>query len=91
MNFLAYGLPVLAAVNPAGEVARIVRDAKAGWVVDSSDADAFPRELARLGTARDEIRETAASARRYAEQHFAQDAFAERFERVLADVALTGR
>ncbi len=25
MNFMAYGLPVLAAVNPAGEVARIVR------------------------------------------------------------------
>jgi colanic acid biosynthesis glycosyl transferase WcaI len=49
MNFMAYGLPVLAAVNPRGEVARIVRDSGAGWVVDSSDPDAFPREVARLG------------------------------------------
>jgi colanic acid biosynthesis glycosyl transferase WcaI len=89
MNFMAYGLPVLAAVNPSGEVARIVRDAGAGWVVDSSDADAFPRELARLAGAPDEVRELAAAARRYAEQHFAQQAFAQRFERVL-EVAAGG-
>jgi colanic acid biosynthesis glycosyl transferase WcaI len=90
MNFMMYGLPVLAAVNPAGEVARIVRDSGAGWVVDSSDAEAFPRELARLAAAPDEIRERAATSRRYAEQHFAQDAFAERFERVLEAVATNG-
>jgi colanic acid biosynthesis glycosyl transferase WcaI len=90
MNFMAYGLPVLAAVNPSGEVARLVRDAGAGWVVDSSDADAFPRELARLAGAPDEVGELAAAARRYAEQHFAQRAFAQRFERVL-EVAARGQ
>jgi putative colanic acid biosynthesis glycosyltransferase WcaI len=90
MNFMMYGLPVLAAVNPGGEVARIVRDSKAGWVVDSSDAEAFPSELARLAEQPEEIRERAASSRRYAEQHFAQDAFAERFERVLEAVARNG-
>jgi glycosyltransferase involved in cell wall biosynthesis len=87
MNFMAYRLPVLAAVNPAGEVARIVRESEAGWVVDSSDADAFPRELARLAGAHGELRQRAAAARSYAERHFAQDAFAERFERVLQEVA----
>jgi glycosyltransferase involved in cell wall biosynthesis len=91
MNFMMYGLPVLAAVNPAGEVARIVRDSEAGWVVDSSDPEAFPRELARLAAAPGEIRERAAASRRYAEQHFAQGAFAERFERVLESVAATSR
>ena len=80
-------LPVLAAVNPAGEVARIVRESGGGWVVDSSDAEAFPRELARLGQEGGEIRERGGAARRYAEEHFAQSAFAQRFERVLQAVA----
>lgn len=86
MNFMAYGLPVLAAVNPAGEVARIVRESGAGWVVDSSDADAFPRELARLATAGDELPKRAASARRYADEHFTGEGFAARFEQTLRAV-----
>jgi colanic acid biosynthesis glycosyl transferase WcaI len=90
MNFMAYGLPILAAVNPAGEVARIVRDAGAGWVVDSSEPAAFPREIARLAEAPNEIRERAAIARAYAEQHFTQAGFAARFEAVLAGVAGRG-
>jgi colanic acid biosynthesis glycosyl transferase WcaI len=87
MNFMMYGLPVLAAVNPASEVARIVRESDAGWVVDSSDPGSFPRELARLAQALDEVRGKAVAARRYAQEHFAQEAFAERFERVLETVA----
>jgi colanic acid biosynthesis glycosyl transferase WcaI len=90
MNFMAYGLPILAAVNPAGEVARIVRDSGAGWVVDSSDADAFPRELARIAEAGGEIAERAAQARQYAEVHFTQAGFAERFEQTLRSVAEAG-
>ena len=91
MNFMMYGLPVLAAVNPAGEVARIVRDSSTGWVVDSSDPESFPRELARLAHDPEEVRERAAASRRYAEQHFAQDVFAERFNRVLEAVVATSR
>jgi colanic acid biosynthesis glycosyl transferase WcaI len=87
MNFMAYGLPVLAAVNPGGEVARIVRESDGGWVVDSSDPEAFPRELVRLTAARDELNGRASASRRYAEKHFTQAAFAERFERVLEEVA----
>jgi colanic acid biosynthesis glycosyl transferase WcaI len=83
MNFMAYGLPILAAVNPAGEVAKIVEESGAGWVVDSSDADAFPREVARLAGANGEIAERAARARAYADAHFTQAGFAERFEQML--------
>ena len=90
MNFMMYGLPVLAAVNPAGEVARLVTESGAGWVVDSSEAEAFPRELARLADAPEEIRARAATSRRYAEQHFAQPSFAERFEHVLESAATNG-
>jgi colanic acid biosynthesis glycosyl transferase WcaI len=86
MNFMAYGLPILAAVNPAGEVARLVQASGGGWVIDSSDPDAFPRELARLAGAREELVERGAAARRYAERHFTKPGFAEAFERALLDV-----
>jgi colanic acid biosynthesis glycosyl transferase WcaI len=91
MNFMAYGLPVLAAVNPEGEVARIVREAGAGWVVDSSDPDSLPREVARLREARDEINERAAASRAFAQDHFSQEAFAHHVDALLRDVAAGGR
>lgn len=87
MNFMAYGLPVLAAVNPGGEVARIVSESGGGWVVDSSDPAAFPREAARLRETPEEVRRHGAAARRYAEAHFTQHGFVERFERTLAEVS----
>jgi colanic acid biosynthesis glycosyl transferase WcaI len=90
MNFMAYGLPVLAAVNPSGEVARIVRESGAGWVVDSSDPDSFPREVARLNRAPGELHERASRARAYAAEHFTQAGFAVRFERTLATAVLGG-
>lgn len=85
MNFMAYGLPILAAVNPEGEVARIVRDSGAGWVVDSSDPDSFPAEVARLADSPEETVQRGQAGRRYAEEHFTAEGFAERFERSLRD------
>jgi colanic acid biosynthesis glycosyl transferase WcaI len=87
MNFMAYGLPVLAAVDPQGEVARIIREADAGWVADSRDLDAFPREISRIEGDKDKLRERAVNARRYAAQHFTADQFVSRFEEVLLAVA----
>jgi colanic acid biosynthesis glycosyl transferase WcaI len=86
MNFMAYGLPVLAAVNPGGEVARIVEQAGAGWVVDSSDPDAFPRKLAEVLRIPGEVTARGRAAYRYAQQHFTQAGFAERFDDSLTEV-----
>jgi colanic acid biosynthesis glycosyl transferase WcaI len=86
MNFMAYGLPILAAVNPGGEVARIVCESGAGWVVDSSDPAALPRAVADVFAAREEILRRGAAARAFAEEHFTQDGFARRFEATLGDV-----
>jgi colanic acid biosynthesis glycosyl transferase WcaI len=80
MNFMAYGLPVLAAVNPAGEVAKIVEEAGAGWVVDSSKPETFPAKLAELLADPDEVERRGRAAHAYAQQHFTQGGFAERFE-----------
>jgi colanic acid biosynthesis glycosyl transferase WcaI len=86
MNFMAYGLPILAAVNPAGEVARIVEESGAGWTVDSSDPASFPRLVARLAENGAEVRERAGRAVAYAAEHFTQAGFAAQFERTLTAV-----
>ncbi len=84
MNFMAYGLPVLAAVNPAGEVARIIRESGAGWVVDSSQPGVLPRAA---GAAIQRKRgDRAASPRLPAAMRSSispLEGFAERFEQVL--------
>jgi colanic acid biosynthesis glycosyl transferase WcaI len=86
MNYMAYGLPVLAAVNPGGEVARIVERSGGGWVVDSSDPDAFPRQVAYLSAHSAEVRERGERALAYAAEHFTQAGFAARFEQTLQAV-----
>ena len=47
MNLMSRGVPVLASVNPTSEIARIVHESGAGWVVDAADPDAFPRTIQR--------------------------------------------
>lgn len=87
MNFMAYGLPVLAAVNPDCEVARIVRESGAGWVVDSSRPEAFPREVERLRGARDELRERASAASDFANHNFTRESFGAQFDSLLRELA----
>jgi colanic acid biosynthesis glycosyl transferase WcaI len=83
MNFMAYGLPVLAAVNPAGEVAKIVEESGAGWVVDSSKPETFPARLAELLDDPAEVERRGRASYAYAQQHFTQAGFAQRFEESL--------
>jgi colanic acid biosynthesis glycosyl transferase WcaI len=86
MNFMAYGLPILAAVNPEGEVARIVERAGAGWVVDSSRPDAFPSKLEEILRSPEDIQVRGQAAYDYAQIHFTQSGFAERFDEALGEV-----
>ena len=87
MNFMAYGLPVLAVVDPASEVSRVVQLADAGWIVDSSDPDLFPNALAAILAEPAELRARGAAAQVFADDHFSRLGFAGRFESVLAQVA----
>lgn len=84
MNFMAYGLPVLAAVNPHGEVARLVEESKAGWVVDSSDPDSFGTLVSELCDSPEALVDRGAASRRFAEARFTQAGFAQQFEAALA-------
>jgi glycosyltransferase involved in cell wall biosynthesis len=90
MNFMAYGLPIVAAVHPDGETARLVEKAGAGWVADSSDPDLFPRTVIAALDDRDDLRAKASAARGYAEENFSTDAFAGAFDRLLRRVASNG-
>jgi colanic acid biosynthesis glycosyl transferase WcaI len=90
MNFMAYGLPILAAVNPNGEVAKLVQEAGAGWVVDSSNPEDLPREIARINANPGEIAERARASAAYADAHFTQHAFINNFDQTLREVAGRG-
>lgn len=86
MNFMTYGLPILAVVDPTSEVARVVNLAGAGWVVDSADPDGFPATIARVLGQRDELARRGAAAREFAAENFSRDGFSSRFEEILERV-----
>jgi colanic acid biosynthesis glycosyl transferase WcaI len=90
MNFMAYGLPIVAAVHPEGETARLVEKAEAGWVADSSDPDLFPRTVISALDDAEDLRRKALTARSYAEEHFSTKAFAGSFDRLLRRVVSNG-
>lgn len=87
MNFMRYGLPVLAVVHSNSEVARIIRDAGAGWVVDSATPEEIPQQLAAAIRSPQGLSSFSDAAASYAERHFAPDRFVEAFERCLAELA----
>jgi colanic acid biosynthesis glycosyl transferase WcaI len=87
MNYMGYGLPVIAAVNPDSEAARLVREAAAGWVVDSSRPELLPAAIAEALDDPDEMRSRGLAGHRYAVEHFSPERFGSSFDRVLSQVA----
>jgi colanic acid biosynthesis glycosyl transferase WcaI len=86
MNFMAYGIPVVALVPADSEVARIVRGAGAGWVCDSADPAAWARTITAALDQPEEQQVRGEAGRRFAERHFAPEAMAAQFTRVLRRV-----
>lgn len=86
MNYMAFGLPVLASVRPGSETGRLVVDAGAGWVTDAADPDEFARTAAEVLDRPDELRTRGSAAREYALEHFHPVRVAERFETLLEEV-----
>jgi colanic acid biosynthesis glycosyl transferase WcaI len=86
MNFMMYGLPVAAYVDPRSEVARIVEDSGGGWVLDNSTPERFARSLQEITSSNGDLQRRSEAARNYARARFSLDAFAESFEAVLQEV-----
>ena len=87
MNYMGQGLPVIAAVNPASEAARLVREAGAGWVADSSRPELLPKAIADALDRPEEMSARGAAGHRYAVEHFSPEFFGSSFDRVLGQVA----
>lgn len=85
MNFMTYGLPVIATVNPGREVARVVRESGGGWIVDAGTPEELSALVAALRDQPDEIRRRGAAARDYAAKHFSQEGFSGRLEGLMRD------
>jgi colanic acid biosynthesis glycosyl transferase WcaI len=85
MNYMAYGLPIIAAVNPSSEAARLVGQSGSGWVADSSDPGAFPRTVVEALADRGELRRRGQAGLDFAKAHFSRQGFAERFEALLRE------
>jgi colanic acid biosynthesis glycosyl transferase WcaI len=91
MNYMAYGIPVLASVRVGSETARIVDESGCGWATDASNPDEFAEVAARV------LRDPAALAAAgragfsFAQQQFDPMSVARRFESILEDVGANGR
>jgi colanic acid biosynthesis glycosyl transferase WcaI len=90
MNFMAYGLPTVAAVRPDSEVARIVGESGAGWVTDGSDPEELVRRLMRALTDPADRLARAERGLAFARANFTPEAIAAQFEDVLTEV-VSGR
>jgi colanic acid biosynthesis glycosyl transferase WcaI len=86
MNFMAYGLPTLAAVRPDSEVARIVTESGAGWVTSGSDPEEFAGRLVQALSDPVDRQERAERGLSFARANFTPEAIASQFEAVLQDV-----
>jgi colanic acid biosynthesis glycosyl transferase WcaI len=91
MNFMAYGLPIVAMVRRESEVARLVESAGAGWIADPADPDSFPRVVAAALDDPAETNRRGEAAQVFARERFTPERSAEQFEHVLEGVVLAGR
>ena len=84
MNFMMYGLPVLASVDTRIRGRRIVEASGGGWV--DADPNVFAKAVREITESTDEIARRGAAAAEYAAQNFNVDAFAAHFDDVLRQV-----
>lgn len=86
MNYMAYGIPVIASVRPNSETARIVQESGAGWVSDAAAPSQFASLAAAKLTDHDALRAASRAGFAYANENFSPGAVAAKFEGVLTDV-----
>lgn len=87
MNFMGYGIPIVASVRPDSEVARIVERSGGGWVTDSADPAQAAARIAAVLREPDLRADRGLKALAYARANFSPERAAERFEAALRNVA----
>ncbi|HXF00909.1 MAG TPA: glycosyltransferase family 4 protein [Solirubrobacterales bacterium] len=89
MNLMSRGVPVLASVNPQSEIARIVQQSGAGWVIDASDPEAFPSALRGILADKAELDRRGQAGLEFARRNFSPEAVATRFDDLLQDLSVS--
>jgi colanic acid biosynthesis glycosyl transferase WcaI len=89
MNYMAYGIPVIASVNPECETARIVLESGAGWVTDAQNPSDFASTAAARLRDPEALKIAGQAGFAYAKENFHPSAVAAKFESVLANVTAT--
>lgn len=89
MNYMAYGIPVIASVNLECETARIVIESGAGWVTDAQTPSEFASTAAAKLRDPDALKAAGLAGFSYAKENFHPSAVAAKFESVLIDVTAT--
>jgi hypothetical protein len=90
MNYMAWGLPTVAAVKPDSEVARLIGKSRGGWVADSASPASFVETVSRVLPALDELQTRGDRARKFAHAFFTPSAMADWFTDVLTEVLPPG-
>jgi colanic acid biosynthesis glycosyl transferase WcaI len=83
MNYMAYGLPVVASVRIGSETGRIVEESGGGWVTDASQPEAFAARVAEALRDRDALADRGERSFKFAHDHFSPTMVAERFVSVI--------
>jgi putative colanic acid biosynthesis glycosyltransferase WcaI len=83
MNYLGWGLPVVASVRPEGEIAKLLQMSGGGWVTSSADPLEFPRAIREALSDQDELDRRARSGWEFAQENFTPAALAKAFEQEL--------
>ena len=91
LAYMAAGRPVLAAVHPDSEAARVIRAAECGLIVPPEDPQALAGAVRQLAEDPGGCARLGANGRRYAEAHFARPAVLSRYEALFDELATRSR
>ncbi len=86
LSYLAAGKPIVASIAAGNDAARTILAAEAGFVVPPGDSAAFIDRVRVLAADPEHRRRCGATARAYAERHFAIETITDRFENVFAGI-----
>ncbi|MGH2958497.1 MAG: hypothetical protein ACRDKE_02760, partial [Solirubrobacterales bacterium] len=86
MNYLANALPVIASVGLESEVASVINETRAGWVVNNSEPGALAETIVQALEMPGEIEIRSAAAHRFAVTNLSPQAFALAFEERIEDM-----
>ncbi len=89
LTYMAAGRPIIAAVSPNSEAARVIRLANCGVIVAAEDPEALSIAVRSLKHDPNLRRELGANARAYAEKHFTKASVLQAYDEFFLSVLCT--